>query len=157
MNRIEQLGAVPLARMGEGEDADEVALLHDLLNEAQAYMRHFRWCRAIKSSHFGLGVGKIVAIFLFEIDHAEAPDDDLLWVVVGDFPPAYLVTLNGAASPEEALETYIELMGEWVQAVRQGQSVAGLIPVNVPPTLDYAEQLKGRLETLKAFFLPEDE
>jgi hypothetical protein len=153
MTRFEKLGAVPLARMGEGEDAEEVRLLHEMLQEAEKYMMRFSWCRAVKSTYFGIGVGKIFAVFLFEIDHAEAPEEDLLWVVVGDIPPTYLVTLDGSESPLEALETYVELMSEWVQAVRQGKSVKELIPVNVSPTLDYAEQLAGRLEFIKEKFL----
>lgn len=47
-------------------------------------------------------------------------------------------------------------MGEWAQAARQGKPVNDLIPVNVAPTLAYAEQLDSRLAMLREFFL-EDE
>jgi hypothetical protein len=76
-----------------------------------------------------------------------------LWVVVGDLPPAYLVTLDGSKSPSEALETYVELMDDWVQAVKHGKSINSLIKVNAEPTMDYAEQLSGRLEFIKENFL----
>lgn len=156
MNDMKKLGVVPISRMGEEEDAEERAFLQELLLEAQHYMLRFRWCHAIKSTHFGMGAGKIIAIFLFEIDNAALPQDDLLWVIVGDVPPAWLTAVDGPGWPAEALETYIELMGEWVQAVRQGKPVDDLIPVNVAPTLAWAGELESRLALLREFFLQEE-
>jgi hypothetical protein len=37
-------------------------------------------------------------------------------------------------------------MQEWVDAARAGGSVADLIPVNVPPTVENAERLGRRLQ-----------
>jgi hypothetical protein len=156
MNSMEKLGVVPISRMGEEEDAEERALLHEMFLEAQQYIQRFRWCRAIRSANFGMGAGKIVAIFLFEINNAASPQDDLLWVITGDVPPACLTAVDGPGSPAEALETSIELMGEWVQAVRQGKPVDDLIPVNVAPTLAWAGELESRLAMLHEFFLQDE-
>lgn len=40
-------------------------------------------------------------------------------------------------------------MHEWVQAVKRNKSVAGLIPVDAPPTLANARALEGRLHFLR--------
>lgn len=84
------------------------------------------------------------------------PENHLLWVVVGDIPPAYL-RVDADDDPEDALDMYIRMMGAWVDAVEQGKPVDGLIPVNVPPTAEYAEMLGGRLMFLQEnFFSDED-
>jgi hypothetical protein len=149
MKRIERLGATSICCMGAGEDGEERMLLRSMHREARDYMTSISWCQEIKSTYFRMRIGKIVAVFLFEVDPIDLPEEDLIWVIVGDLPPACLVTLDGAQLPSEALEIYIELMNEWVTAVKCGKSVKDLIPVNVPPVRDYAEQLEGGLEFLK--------
>ncbi len=44
-------------------------------------------------------------------------------------------------------------MGKWVTAVRNGGDVTELIPVNVPPRLEYAEMLASRLNFIKESLL----
>jgi hypothetical protein len=39
-------------------------------------------------------------------------------------------------------------MSEWVDAVKNGRPVDELIPVNVPPTMEYADMLENRLNYL---------
>jgi hypothetical protein len=68
-----------------------------------------------------------------------------VWVIVGDVPPAY-ITVEDAPNPATALDAYIGAMQEWVDAARAGGSVADLIPVNVPPTVENAERLGRRLQ-----------
>lgn len=87
-------------------------------------------------------------MFLINIEPSEPGVDDWLWVVVGDIPPAYLVTDN-APDPISALGAYNEVMQDWVDAVNQGQPVENLIPVNAPPTKEYATMLQSRLTFLK--------
>jgi len=69
-------------------------------------------------------------------------------VIVGDLPSAYLVT-DDAPTSEEALQADIELMDEWVEAVKQGKSVDDLIPVNAPATAAIAAMLESRLRFLQ--------
>jgi hypothetical protein len=124
-----------------------------MLGEAKEYLAAFDWCESIEESYFGLGVGGIVAVFLFKIRPRHEGVDELLWVVVGDLPKAYLVT-DDSPSPRLALETYVELMSEWVDAATKGQPVDELIPVNVAPTLENAKLLEGRLAFLSAKIIP---
>lgn len=135
------------------ERADEARDFDSLLVEARNYIGHFKWCKRIKSSYIGSGVGGIYAVFLFEIENSASPDDGWLWVVVGDIPPAYLVANGGPRNPQEALLAYVGLMGEWVEAVKKGMPVGHLIPVNVPPTPKYAEMLESRILFLKERFI----
>lgn len=135
------------------ERMDEAGDFDSLLAEARNYLAKFKWCKEIRSFYIGGGVGGIYAVFLFEIENSASPDDDWLWVVVGDIPPAYLVANGGPRNPQEALLAYINLMGEWVAAVKKGEPVGHLIPVNVPPTPKYAEMLESRIAFLRDRFV----
>ena len=73
--------------------------------------------------------------------------------VVGDIPPAFLVT-DKSRTPSEALQTYISEMREWVAAAESGQSVDALIPVNVIATREMGLDLKRRLNFLENEVLP---
>ncbi|MBZ9854320.1 hypothetical protein LB566_10935 [Mesorhizobium sp. CA13] len=72
---------------------------------------------------------------------------------MGDVPPAYMPG-DDVETPYEALDGYIGAMDEWVEAARQGKSVAKLIPVNVPANPANAEMLGGRLKFLDEKILP---
>ncbi len=123
-----------------------------MLDEARQYLASFSWCEGIKSSYSGLGVGGVVAVFLFEISHSREDVDDWMWVVVGDLPPAY-ITCEDAPNPACALDGYIGAMREWAEAAIRGDSVDGLIPVNVPPTREWGENLLSRLDFLDEHIL----
>lgn len=133
----------------EGEDAKETVHLKAMLDEAKRYLLSFDWCAAIRETYMGrdFGIGGILAVFLFRITPAGDHVDEWLWVIVGDVPPAYITT-EDAPNPACALDGYIGAMREWVDAAMSGRSVDSLIPVNVSPTPELAEQLKGRLNFL---------
>jgi hypothetical protein len=90
----------------------------------------------------------VMAVSLAHIEPASADVDEWLWVIIGDLPPAYLVVDN-SPDPPCALESYIELMEEWVDKVKAGESTDDCIPVNVEPTLEWASELELRLDFLK--------
>jgi hypothetical protein len=146
-------GVVPLEQMA-GDDEEDTTLLREMAERAETFLKSFSWCLAIRESFFGAGVGKIIAVFLFRISPARPDIDEWLWVVVGDLPPAYLVT-ECHKTPSEAIEAYIEEMSKWVEHARRGQESADVIPVNVPATPEWAENLNSRLETLRTTILPE--
>jgi len=144
---VDMTRVVPAAEIA-GDSAKDTVLLKEMLAEASRYLSSFRWSGQIEQSYFGLGVGGIVAVFLFRIRPSEPSVDEWLWVVVGDVPPAYLVA-DEAPNPACALKVYIGLMREWVKAVHEGQPTDELIPVNVDPTEEWANQLEGRLDFLE--------
>jgi len=131
----------------EGEDPEETEQLHGLYVRAEDFIESFKWCAKINKAYFGIGAADIIAVFLFEIVPTSKNIDPLLWVIVGDIPPAYLVT-DGAPNPACALDSYIGEMNKWVDAVLAGESISDLIPVNAPPTTENANGLKKRLEFL---------
>lgn len=154
---IDMRKVVPAGRL-RGDSKLDTRFLKAMLSEAKRYLSGFPWCAGIRSSWFGLGVGKVVAVFAFEIEPARPGVDDLLWVVVGDLPPAYLV-VDDAPNPARALAAYVSEMRRWVAAVRKGASTKKLIPVNAPATTEFAEALSGRLDFLETHILsdhPED-
>lgn len=102
-----------------------------------------------------IAVAGVVGVFLCYIEpEAHENVDEWLWVVVGDVPPAYLVT-DDAPTSTGALEAYIVEMQTWVAAVNAGKSVDDLIPVSVPPTKEHAAMLQTRLAFLRSRILPE--
>lgn len=131
----------------KGEDDEETALLKKMLQEASDYICSFAWCAGIKESYLGIGIGGVIGVFLFKIRPSREEVDEWLWVIVGDLPSAY-ITIEESPNPACALDSYIGAMTKWVDAVKAGETVNELIPVNVPPTLEYAKMLESRLEFL---------
>lgn len=80
-----------------GDDAEDSRLLKDMFAKASTFLESFPWCDKILSSHFSLGVGGVVAVFLFQIENSRDDVDDWVWIIVGDIPPAYarLLALHG--------------------------------------------------------------
>ena len=52
-------GKIPLEQMA-GDDEEDAALLREMAERAENFMRSFSWCLAIRESSFGAGIGKII-------------------------------------------------------------------------------------------------
>lgn len=142
---------VPVGQM-TGEDDEETEQLRVMLQEARAYLLSFQWCLGISREFFGLGIGGVACVFLFELK-APSGVDNVLWVVVGDLPSAYLVA-DQADNPCAALRVYCGLMEEWVLAVRLGRSLSGVFPVTAPATEQNARLLEKKIAFLRNEVLP---
>ena len=151
---IDLSALVPSEKMA-GEDSQDTSLLRIMHKEASGFLSNFAWCEGLRQSFFGCGVGGVCAVFLFQIVPVSAEVDEWLWVVVGDIPPAYLVT-DQATKASIALVLYVEEMRAWVSAVEAGDSIEELIPVNVPPTKENAKNLKTRLDCLEQLCICSD-
>jgi len=136
-----------------GDSDADTRLINEMAGEAKAFLGAFEWCARIEESYFGCGVGGVVGVFYFRIVPATEGVDEGLWIVVGDVPPAYLVT-DESPTPSAALRTYIDQMKERVAAVEMGEPVDDLIPVNAAATPETARALKRRLDSLEADILP---
>lgn len=141
------LSTVVSADAIEGEDPRETERLKQMVNEAAEYLQSFRWCLRILESYLGVGVAEVVAVCLFKIEPAGTADE-WLWVIVGDLPPAYIVT-DDAPDPVSALQCYITEMRAWVDAVRTSRPTSDLIPVNAESTRGNADDLDSRLNFLE--------
>lgn len=133
-------------------NADERDDIEEFHQSARAFLESFAWSGSVAEAFVGMVFPGIVGVFLFRQEGARADVDEWLWVVVGDLPPAYLV-LDCSPNAATALKSYIFEMRKWVEAVRTGQSLEAVIPVNVPPSQEYAESLASRLEFLEEHVL----
>lgn len=118
-----------------------------LAREARKFLAGFSWCKTIDEQYLAWAIAPIVSVFFFRITPSRLEVDTELWVVVGDLPPAYLICDN-AHTWQQALDAYGVEMMEWVKAVHAGKSVEKIIPVNVPPTQQYADMLESRIKTI---------
>lgn len=153
MTAIDFSGLTPADVFSE-EDEEEQRYYEALIADAKAWLSSFEWCRGIREAYVGIAVGGVVGVFLCRIEPASPVVDEWLWVVVGDLPPAYLVT-DDAPTPADALEAYCWLMQEWVDAVYAGDPLDDLIPVDAAPTREHADMLKSRLEFLRTKIVPD--
>ncbi len=156
--QIERMGAVEIKQLIpieeiRGDSKKDTLLLRTMVAEAREYLLSFKWCRSVRCAWFGWGVGGVCAVFLFEIKPSSRKVDRWLWVIVGDLPPAHLVT-DASPTPLAALRNYVDLMEEWVDAVKNRKKVNSCIPVNAPATLEYANLLQRRLDFMRKEFLP---
>lgn len=148
-----RLNLIPIAEV-RGDDDEGTQYLLEQYEIAKNYLSKFKWCEKICLSFFSFGVGRIIALFAFEIENSASPDDRFLWVVSGDLPTAYFVT-DDIETTHDALTTYIRLMRDWVDAVRSGGDLKKVYPVNVSPTTEWADQLDSRLGFIERNILPE--
>lgn len=136
---------VPVADL---KNEDEIALAR----KATEFLIRFRWCRAVRQGFLAFDSSDILGVFLFHIEPCLLGVDEVLWVVVGDVPPAFLVC-DAAPDWHCALQCYVREMRRWVQAVRAGSGLDGIIPVNVSPTSEYADMLSNRLSFIQDHFI----
>ena len=137
----------------KGDSEEDTVLLKSMAQEARDFLTGFRWCNCVRNLYFGVGIGGVIGTFLARISPTEPDVDEWLWVVVGDIPPACLVT-EAIPSPIDALNGYIAEMERWVNATRRGESIGELIPVNVPPTEENATALQSRLDFIRIEVIP---
>ena len=139
-----------------GEDDEDTRLVRDMVEGARTYLGSHKWCEEVVETYVSeIAVGGVIVVLLCRIEPAEPDVDEWLWVVYGDVPPAYLVT-DGSPNAACALDAYVELMTEWVEAVRAGKPVDELIPVQtqsggteLEPTEELADELGSRLDFLR--------
>ncbi len=131
------------------EYADEVTKLCD---EAKQYLNGFKWCKIIRRSFLYYNLGKILCIFLFEIENTQSKEDDRIWVIVGDLPKMYLDTF-GPRSVKEVLEDYSDLANEWAENVLQKKSLSNCFPFNEAPSAKLAKMLKSRVGFIRTNLL----
>jgi hypothetical protein len=155
-NEVLPVANVVRAELLEGEDDEDTALLREMFLGAKNYILSFSWCESILDSYFAAGVGKIFAIFLFNISPARPDVDKWMWIVVGDVPPAY-IPLQDCGTSREVFDSYIDGMKRWVEFAREGRTATPedcVPPVNVPPTRQRAESLDARLRLLTRLIQP---
>jgi len=118
--------------------------VREMANEAESFIESHRWCTRVASVELAWAAAGVLGVFQVRLVPARPTVDEVLWVVVGDLPTAYLVQ-DDAPTWREALTGYIYEMSKWVSAVKQGDSLDEIIPVEAEPTLEHAQMLESRL------------
>ena len=137
-----------------GDDADDTRLLREMAEEARRYITSHSWCPPQKDLFLACGVGGVIALFLVDFtEKIGGSPDDSLWLVVGDLPSAYFVTEN-ATTPRAALETYCNLMDDWITAVLDDGDLDEVYPVEADPSEQNARELESRLKFLRVEIIP---
>ena len=123
-----------------------------LASEAENFLLSHPWCNKITNGHLVWAIAGVIGVFLFDIVPSKSEMDKTLWVVTGDLPSAYLVA-DDAETWQQALGGYVYEMNRWVKAVRNGESLDDVIPVNVEPNLKHVEMLNERLKFIQENFI----
>ena len=125
-----------------------------LTRGAEQFLAGQRWCARVLDVTPVFAIGGVLGVFRASLVPAQPAADPVVWLVVGDLPPAYLVLEVGDSWPE-VLAGYVDEMREWVRAVRAGGDLSGMIPVNVAPTTAHADLLERRLDFIVQHLLAE--
>ena len=130
-------------------EIEEIQAILGLYFDARNFLEEFTWCLSTKKCWYDKehGIYEMLGVFLFEIDPINDSVDDFIWVIVGDLPSVYLD--KSVTTGKEAIETYCELMQEWVDNVKNGKSLEECYPVEVEPTIENADLLNTRIAFLK--------
>jgi hypothetical protein len=132
-------------------DADVPALAA----AAERFLAGQSWCGRVRQVTPIFAIRGVLGVFRCTLFPSHPDADVMVWVVVGDLPSAYLAHEPGD-SWQDALRGYVEEMELWVDAVRAGRTVGGLIPVDTPATPHYAEMLASRLAFIHTRLLDVD-
>jgi hypothetical protein len=126
--------------------------VRELAKEAKAFLATHEWCGEVTEVKLAFAVAGVLGVFEVELAPTRPEVDAVLWVVVGDIPPAYLVQ-DEAPTWKDALRGYVLEMHRWVHAVRHKLPLDDVIPVEAEPTADHAEMLASRLAFIETEIL----
>lgn len=127
--------------------------VYPLVEEAKKYLIEHPWCKEIYNGWLFTNIGYAVCIFLFEIENSQSSEDNLLWVIAGDFPPMYLDIYN-VSTTKEVVEAYIELVTNWIGNAERDESLEECYPLDATTDKDTIELLKKKIELLEQKIVP---
>ena len=143
----------PFEQLKEVEEGNNVP---PLFEEAKSFLCSHKWCKGVQKGWYDedFSILDKLGVFLFKIEPINNDIDSHIWTIVGDLPSVYLDA--SVVTGKEALETYCELMSEWVDNVLKGLSLDESYPVEAEPTEKNAELLKKRISFIKREVLMEE-
>jgi hypothetical protein len=157
MSTVDTSEMTSISEIADSKDIEYVDEVLELSERAQDYLRQMSWCERILEGWLDYSCGYIIGVFHFHFEPSEEDIPSYVWVIVGDLPPAYLDS-EYCKNGTEAMEGYVAEMQKWVDRVMSGRELDdSVIPVNVPPTKEWAEELQIRLTYIKEHFLDEEQ
>jgi hypothetical protein len=142
---------VALETLDPAEPAESAVLA--LCEEATTLVTAATWCDAVLERHLGFGVGDVIAVVLFRVARADG-GSPWQWAVVGDLPPA-LMWSEGMLTPAHALEAYVADMRDGVTSIGGTGPLDGLVRIDAPWEVRWADALARRLDYLESALLPD--
>ena len=144
----------PFNQLKEIEEGNGIPPLYET---AKSFLYSHKWCKQVEKAWYDedFSILDKLAVFLFKIEPVNDDVDNHIWIIVGDLPSVYLDA--SVETGKEALETYCELMSEWVDNVLKGQSLEESYPVEAEPSEENAELLKKRIAFIRRELLMEAE
>jgi hypothetical protein len=143
----------PIEKM-RGEDEEDTRLLREMAERARDYVTSFPWCPPIRETYLAYGIGKVIALFLFEFEGKIDGTYHNTWIIVGDLPPCFF-----AVQPDDTVQLlfddYCDRMDDWVAAVRNNGNFEKVFPVSAARTEKHADMLESRLAFLRKEIIPE--
>jgi hypothetical protein len=124
----------------------------ELARQAGQFLNGFRWCRRVIEAELAWAAADTLGVFRMRIDPAREDIDEVVWVITGDLPPAYLA-YQPQDTWQDAVRGYVDAMQRWVEAAKAGEKVSDLTPVNAAPTPENAARLESRLVFIRAHIL----
>ena len=134
----------------ESEEEVEEALA--MLDDARHWLSNQPYIGKIFFSFVGFAIPDTFGIFLFEVESFDKEIGNWVWVIIGDTPPAIFSSIH-AATTKDALKCYVDEMQRWIDAVRTGDRLTDLIPVDLPPSIRQANALQKRLDFIRSEIL----
>lgn len=141
-------------RAVDDEDLENCESIEEFSERALSVIKSYHRIKSLEEIFIGDMHPGIIGICLFKIINT-MDVEEWVWVVVGDIPTALFSTSAGV-NPGQILDVYLGEMAEWCDAVHEGRSVEDLIPVNVEPTKEWADELYSRLEFIGERILMEE-
>ena len=123
--------------------------MSNAVERVRTYLHNMKWCKRVVDVKIGQGLPRCFMSFLVKIEPAFDEVPEYHWVVLGDIPTAY-ISIDGNDDAWLAIDAYILVMEDWVQAVRRDQDVSACFPMPVPSTREYADMLSDRLQFMRA-------
>jgi hypothetical protein len=128
----------------------------ELTTAATQFLSSQSWCGQVLQVTPVFAITGVVGVYRASLIPSQPNADIMVWLVVGDLPPAYIAHEPGD-SWQDALIGYVTEMERWVDVVRNGEMPGDdIIPVNVPATAAFADRLASRLAFIRARFIDVD-
>jgi len=124
-----------------------------LLDESHRYLSSHPWCQNITNGWLFTNLGEVLCIFLYQIENSQSPTDNLIWVIVGDLPPAYIDSKE-IGNTRKVVEVYIYLVKDWIEHAENARNMEQCYPLLSGWTEEHVEMLKVRADLLEKSILP---
>ena len=123
--------------------------LDELADSVISFLLNHQWCLTVEKIRLTYHMSSKVAVFIVGItreENSKEPND--LWIIAGDIPTVCLERLDGEVSLN-ALETYIDLMRDWVECYKEGGDLSECYPIEVKPSDEIVEMLESRMDFIE--------